>query len=53
MVRDGRFAGSLINEETEIVFMDECTSVSLCCEDAKPVLQGIKYVSPFLEMWFK
>ena len=42
VVRDGRFSGHLINAKTQIVFMDEWTSDSLSCEDAKRVLQGIQ-----------
>ena len=37
---EGKFAGHLINNLTEIVFMDEWTNKSLSCEDAKRVLQG-------------
>jgi len=40
VVRDGRFAGSMINNRTQVVFMDEWTSDSLSCEDAKRILQG-------------
>ncbi|XP_057301088.1 uncharacterized protein LOC130635686 [Hydractinia symbiolongicarpus] len=40
VVRDGRFSGHLINRNTQVVFMDEWTSDSLCCEDAKRILQG-------------
>ena len=40
VVRDGRFSGHLINGSTQIVFMDEWTNDSLCCEDAKRILQG-------------
>ena len=40
VVRDGRFAGHMINGNTQVVFMDEWTSDSLCCEDAKRILQG-------------
>ena len=47
VVRDGKFAGSMINSRTQVVFMDEWTSDSLCCEDAKRILQGkIKYLPP-------
>ena len=41
VVREGKFAGHMINNETELVFMDEWTSDSLSCEDAKRILQGI------------
>jgi len=44
VVRDGNFSGHMIKENTQVVFMDEWTSDSLCCEDAKRVLQG-KYQS--------
>lgn len=40
MLDEGKFAGHLINNLTEIVFMDEWTSKSLSCEDAKRVFQG-------------
>ena len=40
VTRDGKFSGSMINELTQVVFMDEWTSDSLCCEDAKRILQG-------------
>ena len=40
VVRDGRFSAHLINESTEVVFMDEWSSDSLSGEDAKRVLQG-------------
>jgi len=40
VVRDGRFAGHMVNEKTQVLFMDEWTSDSLCCEDAKKILQG-------------
>ena len=36
----GKFAGSMINQSTQIVLMDEWTNDSLCCEDAKRILQG-------------
>jgi len=41
VVREGKFAGHLISETTELVFMDEWTSDSLSCEDAKRILQGV------------
>jgi len=41
VVSEGRFAGHLIDNDTELVFMDEWTSDSLSCEDAKRILQGI------------
>ena len=37
---DGKFAGSKINQSTQIVLMDQWTNDSLCCEDAKRILQG-------------
>ena len=30
----------MISEKSQIIFMDEWTSDSLCCEDAKRILQG-------------
>ena len=39
VTRDGKFAGSMINQPTQIVLMDEWTNDSLCCEDAKRILQ--------------
>lgn len=40
VVSDGRFSGSTINELTQIVLMDEWSSDSLACDDAKRILQG-------------
>ena len=40
IVREGKFAGHLITNSTQLVFMDEWTSDSLNCEDAKRILQG-------------
>ena len=40
VTRDGKFAVSMINQSTQIVLMDEWTNGSLCCEDAKRILQG-------------
>ena len=40
VTRDGKFTGSMINQSTQIVLMDEWTNDSLCCEDAKRILQG-------------
>ena len=37
---NGKFAGALINQATQVVFMEEWTNDSLCCEEAKKVLQG-------------
>ena len=30
----------MINQAAQVVFMDEWTNDSLCCEDAKRILQG-------------
>ena len=38
VTRDGKFAGSMINQCTQIVLMDKSTNDSLCCEDAKKIL---------------
>lgn len=40
VTREKQFAGHLITDETEIVFMDEWSTDSLNAEDAKKVLQG-------------
>ena len=40
VTREKQFAGHLINENTEVVFMDEWSIDSLNAEDAKKVLQG-------------
>ncbi|XP_066928609.1 uncharacterized protein [Clytia hemisphaerica] len=40
VTQEGKFAGHLINNQTELVFMDEWTVNSLSCEDAKRILQG-------------
>ena len=40
VVRGGRFAGLMINGNTQVIFMDQWTSDSLCFEDAKRILQG-------------
>ena len=40
VTRDGKFAGSMINQSTQIVLMDEWTNDGLCCEDAKRILKG-------------
>ena len=40
VTRDGKFAGSLISQSTQIVLMDKWTNDSLCCEDVKRILQG-------------
>ena len=36
---DSKFAGSVINQSTQIVLMDEWANGSLCSDDAKRVLQ--------------
>ena len=41
MTNEGRFAGHMIDDDTQLLFMDEWTSDSLSCEDAKRILQGI------------
>ena len=40
----------MINQATQVVFMDEWTGDSLCCEDAKRILQGKEtlFVGPLL-----
>ena len=40
VIRDGKFAGSMINQSTQGVLMDEWTDDSLCREDTKRILQG-------------
>ena len=35
------FSGHMINEKTQVVCMEEWTSDSLSCEDAKRILQGM------------
>ena len=40
VTRNGKFAGPMINQTTQVVFMDEWTNDSLCCEDAKRIFQG-------------
>ena len=40
VTHDGKFSGSMINQFTQIVSMDEWTNGSFCCEDAKRTLQG-------------
>ena len=37
---DSKFAGSMTNQTTQIILTDEWTNDSLCCEDAKKILQG-------------
>ena len=41
VVTDGRFSSSSINEMTQVVLMEEWTSNSLSCEEAKRTLQGM------------
>ena len=40
VTRDGKFAGAMINQATQVIFMDEMTNDSLCCEVAKRLLLG-------------
>ena len=40
VTRDGKFAGSMINQSIEIALVDEWRNDILCCEDAKKFLQG-------------
>ena len=40
VTHDGKFAGTMINQSTQIVWIDEWTNDSLCFEDAKRILQG-------------
>ena len=40
VTRDGKFAGAMINQATQVGFMDEWKNDSLCYEDAKIILQG-------------
>ena len=40
VMNDGKFAAGLINDRTQIVFMDEWTPECLSCDDAKRILQG-------------
>ena len=35
VTRDGKFAGAMINQATQVIFMDEMKNDSLCCEVAK------------------
>ena len=44
--REKQFAAHLINEDTEIIFLDEWTSRSLNAEDSKKVLQGGLQILP-------
>ena len=48
VTRDGKFAGSMINQSTHIVFMDEWTNDSLCCEDAKNFVRFSLIYSTFI-----
>ena len=41
IVPDGRFSAANISKDTQVIMMDEWTSDSLSCEDAKRILQGI------------
>ena len=49
VTRDGKFAGSMINQSTQILLMDEWTDDSLRCEDAKRILLGY-YL--FIQLYF-
>jgi len=40
IVPDGRFSAANITKDTQVIMMDEWTSDSLSCEDAKRILQG-------------
>ena len=40
VTRDGKFAGAMINQATQVMFMNKMTNDSLCCEVAKRLLQG-------------
>ena len=40
IVPDGRFSAANISKDTQVIMMDEWTSDSLSCEDAKRILQG-------------
>ena len=40
VTREKQLAAHTVNEETQVVFIDEWSSDSMCAEDAKRVLQG-------------
>ena len=46
VTREKQFAAYTINEETQVVFIDEWSSDSMCAEDAKRVLQGGLQILP-------
>ena len=46
VTREKQFAAHTINEETQVVFIDEWSSDSMCAEDAKRVLQGGLQILP-------
>ena len=46
VTREKQFAVHAINEETQVVFIDEWSSDSMCAEDAKRVLQGGLQILP-------
>ena len=46
VTREKQFAAHTINEETQVVFIDEWSSDSMCAEDAKRVLQGRLQILP-------
>ena len=53
MLNDGKFSSAMISANTQIVIMDEWTSDSLTCEEAKRVLQGELIVILIdLALWF-
>ena len=43
VVTDGRFSSLPIKDTTQVVLMEEWTSNSLSCEEAKRTLQGTNY----------
>ena len=40
VTRDYKFAEAMINQATQVVFMDECTNDSMSCKDTKRILQS-------------
>jgi len=53
VLNDGKFSGSMITNNTQIVIMDEWTSNSLSCEDAKRILQGKEswWFVNYIKLW--
>lgn len=47
VTRDEKYSGLIINEYSQVVFMDEWTNDSLCCQDAKQIFKG-NYKKKFL-----